>query len=306
MGKANTTAKAPHSAGGDEATWPRIGAHVSTAGHIDVAIEHAQAIGAEAVQIFGAAPQQWRRKQHKAAETAAFREGMAAAGIGPNFIHGVYLINLASQDQGLVERGITSLKADLQLGSALGIAGVIFHVGSHRGAGFEPMLPQIVHAMQTALEDAPEDVWLCIENNAGTGNSVGSTWEEIGAIMDGVGSGRVKVCLDTCHAYASGYDLSDRAAFETAMERFDREIGFENLVAVHANDSKTPLGAGKDRHENIGAGTMGLGAFEHVLQHRAFRHVAFLLEVPGFSGDGPDAENVEILKGLRDRVVASA
>ena len=147
------------------------------------------------------------------------------------------------------------------MGSALGIAGVIFHVGSHRGAGFEPMLPQIVHAMQTALEDAPEDVWLCIENNAGTGNSVGSTWEEIGAIMDGVGSGRVKVCLDTCHAYASGYDLSDRAAFETAMERFDREIGFENLVAVHANDSKTPLGAGKDRHENIGAGTMGLGAF---------------------------------------------
>ena len=279
---------------------PRVGAHVSTAGHIDVALENAQGIGAEAVQIFGAAPQQWRRKVHQPAEIAAFRRGMEEAGIGPNYIHAIYLINLATADPQLLERGVGALTADLRLGSELGIAGVIFHVGSHKGAGFAAVLPQIVDAMKLVLDQSPDDVWLCIENNAGTGNSVGSRFEEIGAILNGVGSGRVKTCLDTCHAHSAGYNLMEKETLAAALEEFDREIGLDNLVAVHANDSKTPFASGRDRHENIGRGSIGLAGFENLLHHPALARATWLLEVPGFEGGGPDALNVEILQALRD------
>ena len=279
---------------------PTIGAHVSTAGHIDIAVAHAEKIGAEAMQIFGAAPQQWRRKQHAAEDVHAFREKAAAAGIGPNYIHAIYLINLASDDMELVAKGVQALIADMRLAAELGVAGVIFHVGSHKGYGFQTRLPQMVTAVKEVLAESPEPVWLCIENNAGTGNSVGSTFPEIAAIMDGVASDRVKVCLDTCHAYAAGYDLAQPAGLNRALREFKREIGFGPLVAVHANDSKTPFGSGKDRHENIGAGSLGLSAFEGILHHSAFRAAVWLLEVPGFQGGGPDALNVQILCALRD------
>ena len=279
---------------------PPIGAHVSTAGHIDVAVANAEKIGAEAMQIFGAAPQQWRRKQHSAEDVQAFREKAAAAGIGPNYIHAIYLINLASDDRELVAKGVETLIADMRLAGELGVAGVIFHVGSHKGAGFQTRLPQMVKAVKQVLAESPDQVWLCIENNAGTGNSVGSTFPEIAAIMDGAGSDRVKVCLDTCHAYSAGYDLAQPKGLNRALREFKREIGYANLVAVHANDSKTPFGSGKDRHENIGAGSLGLSAFETILHHPAFRTAAWLLEVPGFKGGGPDALNVQILRALRD------
>ncbi len=279
---------------------PRIGAHVSTAGHIDAAVERAQAIEAEAVQIFGAAPQQWRRKVHPPDEIAAFRDGMAAAGIGPNFMHGIYLVNLASPDGELVRKSVEALIADMRLAASLGVAGVIFHVGSHLGAGFEERRQQIVDAMREVLDETPDEVWLCIENNAGTGNSVGSSFSEIASMMSGAGGKRVKVCLDTCHAHSAGYNLVEAEAFEQSMEEFEREIGGEQLVAVHANDSKTPFGSGRDRHENISHGSIGLAGFENLLAHETFRSATWLLEVPGFEGGGPDKLNVRILKALRD------
>lgn len=283
-----------------ELELPRIGAHVSAAGSIEKAVVNALEIGAEAMQIFGAAPQSWRRKQHDDESVAAFRRGVTDTGIGPNFIHGIYLTNLASQNQGNMEKGIESLTADLRLAARLGIKGVIFHVGSHKGIGFEEVLPQVIDAIQQVLDDSPEEAALCIENSAGAGDSVGSTWDEIGAIIDGVGSDRVKVCLDTCHAFSAGYDLRDAAALDGLMAEFDREIGYERLIAVHANDSKTELRSGRDRHENIGEGTIGEQGFLNLLAHSAFKQAPFLLEVPGFAGKGPDAENVAILKTLRE------
>ena len=278
---------------------PRVGAHVSTAGHIDIAAEHAADLAAEAVQIFGAAPQQWRRKQHPPEEVAAFRERMAAAGVGPNFIHGIYLTNLASADPEHLAKGVASLRADMQLAGELGVAGVIFHVGSHKGRGFEVVLPQVARAMRDVLAEAPSDVWLCIENNAGGGDSIGSSFAEIGAIRDAVGDDRVQVCLDTCHAHSAGYDLTDAAALAAALAEFDRLIGLDHLVVVHANDSKTPTGSARDRHENIGWGTIGLPGFRNLLAQEALRRATWLLEVPGFEGGGPDALNVRLLKALR-------
>ena len=198
------------------------------------------------MQIFGAAPQQWRRKQHPPEEVAAFRERMAVAGVGPNFIHGIYLTNLATADAEHLAKGVASLRADMQLAGELGVAGVIFHVGSHKGAGFEAVLPQVARAMREVLAEAPPEVWLCIENNAGGGDSIGSSFAEIGAIRDAVGDDRVQVCLDTCHAHSAGYDLTDAAALAAALAEFDRLIGLDHLVAVHANDSKTPAGSARD------------------------------------------------------------
>ena len=271
---------------GASTAQPRIGAHVSTAGHIDIAADNAAKLDVEAVQIFGAAPQQWRRKEHASEHIAAFREKMATGDVGPNFIHGIYLTNLGTPDPEHLQKGVDSLTADMRLGSALGVSGVIFHVGSHLGAGFDAVLPQVVTAMKEVVAESPDDIFLCIENNAGTGNSVGSSFAEIGAIMSGIGSDRVKVCLDTCHAFSADYDLSTHDGLATAMAEFDQEIGLENLVAVHANDSKTPRGSGKDRHENIGWGSIGIDGFRNLLEHPAFRRATWLLEVPGFEGGG--------------------
>ena len=283
-----------------DSSGPRIGAHVSSAGHIDLAVDRATELQAEAVQVFGAAPQQWRRKQHPDSEVAAFQDRMAEAGVGPNFIHGIYLVNLATADREHLRKGVESLSADMRLAGGLGVAGVIFHVGSHKGMGFEAVLPQIAAAMREVLAESPNEVWLCIENNAGGGDSIGSTFAEIGAIRAAVGDDRVKVCFDTCHAHSAGYDISDAVALADAVAEFDREIGAGSLVAVHANDSKTPVGSGRDRHENVGWGTIGLAGFRNLLAHDTFRRATWLLEVPGFEGGGPDALNVRVLKALRD------
>ena len=283
--------------GGDR---PRIGAHVSTAGHIDIAVENAKKINAEAVQIFGAAPQQWRRKEHSSAHVVRFRENAIVENIGPNFIHGIYLTNLGTADNQHLKQGIESLTADMRLGSALGIRGVIFHVGSHLGVGVEAVRSQIAAAMREVLAESPDDILLCIENSAGAGNSIGSSFTEIGAIINDVNSDRMGVCLDTCHAFSADYDLTSMEGISTAMTEFDREIGLERLVAIHANDSKTPSGSGKDRHENIGWGSIGTEGFRGLLEHPALREAAWFLEVPGFKGGGPDILNIKILRALRD------
>ena len=221
-------------------TGRRVGAHGSSAGHIDIAVDHATDLTAEAVQVFGAAPQQWRRKQHPESDVDAFRKRMADAGVGPNFIHGIYLVNLATADPDHLQKGVDSLTADMRLAGGLGVAGVIFHVGSHKGLGFDAVLPQIAAAMREVLAESLPDVFLCIENNAGAGTSIGSSFAEIGAIRDAVGDDRVRVCLDTCHAFSAGYDLTDEESLAEAMAEFEREVGAGSLVAVRAHASQPP------------------------------------------------------------------
>jgi deoxyribonuclease-4 len=282
----------------------KVGAHVSSSGGLTTAFERAQAIGAETIQIFGAPPQTWRRRNIRPDECEAFRAGMKETGIQPVFIHGVYLINLATEKPDQLDKSIEALVGDLRLASAAGISGVIFHVGSHKGAGFKQVLPQIAKALRKALDETPDDAWIVLENSAGQGGSVGSTFGELGAIMAKVKSPRLKVCIDTQHAYAAGYNLADRHGIEQAMQEFDREAGLAQLVAVHANDSKIALGGGVDRHENIGKGHIGRKGFETIMAHPAFADVPFLLEVPGLDGQGPDEPNIAVLKRIRAKVLA--
>ena len=284
----------------------KVGAHVGASGGLTTAFERAQAIGAETIQIFGAPPQTWRRRIIRPEECEAFRAGMKETGIEPVFLHGVYLINLATATPEQLDKSTDALMGDLRLASAIGARGVIFHVGSHRGAGFDQMLPQIRDALRKVLKETPDDAWVVLENSAGMGGSVGSKFSELGAIMKAVGSPRLQVCLDTEHAYAAGYNLAEAAGLDEAMAEFDREIGLDRLVAVHANDSKIPLGGGVDRHDNIGEGHIGRAGFEVIMAHAAFRDVPFLLEVPGFGDEkGPDKANVDILKEIRAKVGAA-
>lgn len=282
----------------------RIGAHVSSAGGPEKVFERALAIGAEAVQLFISAPQQWRSPNLSPEQVEAFRSASANSGL-PAFFHGVYLINLGSADEALQKRSVTSLAAYLRWSDELGVEGTIFHAGSHLGVGFDLVLPQIASLMRQALDAVPGNSKLLIENNAGQGGGIGTTFAEIGAIIRALdGDPRVVVCLDTCHAYAMGYDLASREGCEAAMTEFDREIGLDRLRAVHANDSKMSLGGVRDRHENIGDGTIGLAGFRVILGHRAFAHLPLLLEVPGLEGKGPDAENINRLKAIRTEVGA--
>ena len=281
----------------------RIGAHVSTSGGLDKGIDRAGDIGAEAVQFFASSPRMWRFRSPKEAEVLAFREKSEATGISPAFIHGSYLVNVGGNPD-LLGKSIESLVNSLEVASQLGAVGVIFHGGSHKGAGFDAVFDQAIAALTLVLERSPDDARLLIENSAGMGSHIGSSFAEIGRMIEAIGNDRVGVCLDTQHSIAAGYNIIEPSGIEAALDEFDREIGLDRLVVVHANDSKTPLGSGVDRHENIGEGSLGEAGFETIMGHSAFRDVPFLLEVPGFGEEhkGPDKENVDRLKAVRNRV----
>jgi deoxyribonuclease-4 len=152
------------------------------------------------------------------------------------------------------------------------------------------------------LEQSPDGPWLILENSTGMGNHIGAGFGEMGRILDGVGGDRMRVCLDTMHAFAAGDDVATVGGLKEVVGEFDREIGLDRLVAVHANDAKTEFASGVDRHENIGDGHIGISGFEAIMGHPAFRDIPFILEVPGVGRKGPDAENISILKEIRDRL----
>ncbi|MBI2171803.1 MAG: deoxyribonuclease IV [Chloroflexi bacterium] len=279
----------------------RIGAHVSTAGGLPKAIDRALEIGAEAVQFFCSSPQGWAFKPVPEAQTSAFRQRAQEAGIGPAFLHAIYLVNLSAPTPENLQKSMDSLVNYMGVASAMGGAGVVFHGGSHRGAGYDGIFRQVVDSLKAVLERSPQDVLLCLENSAGMGNHIGSRFEEMGRILRAVDDPRMKVCLDTQHCFAAGYNVAARDGLDAAMREFDREIGLANLAAVHANDSKQALASGVDRHENIGEGHIGREGFLNILSHPAFRDLPLLLEVPGFENKGPDKRNVDILKELRQQ-----
>ena len=283
-----------------------IGAHVSTAGGLLKAVDRAVEIGAEAMQIFASSPRAWAFKVPSDEDVAAFREKSAEAGLGPTVLHAIYLVAPGSPDPALVERSVESLTRHLETANRLGALGLIFHAASHRGAGLDAVFDQFVSGVGRILDTAPGDALLMLENSAGQGNHIGSTFAELGRLIRAIDSPRVKVCLDTQHSWAAGYDIASHEGLHATVAEFDREIGLELLAAVHVNDSKRPLGSGVDRHENIGEGLIGREGLKTFMSHPVFRDLPFYLEVPGFGEKGPDAENVAILKAMREEVGAPA
>ena len=280
----------------------KIGAHVSSSGGISKAIDRGAEIGCETIQIFGSSPQSWAFKPVPEVEKEAFRQKTVETGITPAFFHAIYLINLGTADQANLEKGVQSLINYMNLAADIGAGGVIFHPGSHKGVGYQAILPQAVAAIQRVLDGSTEGPYLCLENMAGMGQHIGAKFEELGGILKAVDSPRLRICLDTQHSFAAGYDLTTPDGVEAMIAQFDEVIGLEKLAAVHANDSKQLCGSGMDRHDNIGEGFIGEAGFEAIMSNPAFKDLPFFLEVPGFEGKGPDQRNIDILKGIRARV----
>ena len=280
----------------------KIGAHVSTSGGISKAVVRGQEIGCEAIQIFGSSPQTWTFKPVPGEQIELFKQGLADAGIGPVFLHAIYLINLGTPDKEKLKKGIDSLANYMKLAADLGATGVIFHPGSHGGRGYEAVLPQTVEAIKIVLDTAPEGPVLAVENMAGMGQHIGAKFDELGGILDAVDSPRLKICLDTQHSFAAGYDLANPEGIQAMLEELDAGPGSANVAAVHANDSKRVCGSGVDRHDNIGEGFIGEEGFAAIMANPAFADVPFLLEVPGFEGNGPDQQDMDILKRIRQQL----
>ena len=201
----------------------KLGAHVSTSGGIETSIGRGVDIGCEAIQIFGSAPQRWAFKRAPDEKIAAFKEKREGSGIDSVFFHCIYLINLGTPKPQNVKMGIKSLKNYMDLAHEIGADGIIFHPGSHMGRGYDAILKQTVESIIDVLEDSPEGPWLTLENTAGMGRHIGSKFEELGQIIHTVGSPRLKVCLDTEHSFAAGYDVATKDGLEAAMDEFDRE-----------------------------------------------------------------------------------
>lgn len=288
----------------------KIGAHVSTAGGLHTGFERAAAIGAECMQVFESAPQQWGTARLTDEAVEQFLQAKEAAGISPVLIHGKYLMNLASADPKIFKTSASTLRSSLNIAARIGALGVIFHTGSHKGLGYDAVLEQICEAAIRVLDETPPEACMIFENSAGAGDTIGSKFEEIGAILRKINNPRAMVCIDTCHAFASGYDLSSVEGVAATMDVLGREIGFENIAAVHCNDSKTPLGAARDLHENIGEGHIGRAGFAALMARSELADVPFLLEVPGYkidgAGKGPDRPNIDLLKEIRAEVAGGS
>ena len=283
-----------------------IGAHCSASGGLWRTIERAVEIEAEAVQFFGASPRAWRPTNHKPEAYERFRALRAESGIGQAWLHGSYLVSLAARSEEQHEKSIASVVNALSVAARAGADGVVLHSGSHLGRGFEAVLPEVVSALARIFDEAPEGPLLALETAAGQQGPIGGNFAELGAILDASGSPRLRVCLDTCHTFAAGYDIATPEGMADTLDEFEREIGLELLAVIHANDSKQELGSGRDRHENIGDGHIGYEGFRTILAEPAFAGRALLLEVPGIEGDGPDLENIRRLKRLRDEVAAGS
>jgi deoxyribonuclease-4 len=284
----------------------KIGAHVSTAGGISNAVDRAKEIGCETIQIFGSSPQTWAFKPVPGEQIELFKQGLVDAGIGPVFLHAIYLINLGTPNEDSLKKGIDSLINYMDLAADIGAAGVIFHPGSHGGRGYEAVLPQTVDAIKTVLDASPDGPCLAVENMAGMGQHIGAKFDELGGILKAVDSPRLKICLDTQHAFAAGYDLTNPQGIKAMLDELDAGPGSANVAAVHANDSKRVCGSGVDRHDNIGDGFIGEQGFAAIMGDPAFAEVPFFLEVPGFEGKGPDQRNIDILKKIREQVGLSS
>jgi deoxyribonuclease-4 len=281
-----------------------IGAHVSSSGGIHNAIDRAVAIGAESVQVFTQSPRTWRPTNHDPATFERFRERRAEEGIGGVLCHALYLCNLAAPDDTVYEKSVAALRNTMQVAVAIGADGVVFHVGSHLGSGFDAALERVLPAMEQVLELASDETWLLMENSAGAGGTIGRSVEELATLYERVGRHpRLGICLDSCHLYVSGVDVTDAAALDRCLDDVDSAIGLDRLRALHVNDSAAPLGSNRDRHANILEGLLGerLGVF---LASPRLQGLPAVLETAGPENRGPDANEVRKTKELHARWTA--
>jgi deoxyribonuclease-4 len=276
-----------------------IGAHVSTSGGLVAALERAEALGAESMQIFHQSPRAWRPTAYSEADFEAFRERIARSSVQSVFIHAVYLINVASDDAEVRRKSLASLMHALRVGDGIGAAGVVVHPGSGKGKrGVSRSLKMIAGAFGKALR-ATERCPLLLEDTAGAGGTIGRNFNELGELLRLMDDDRVGVCLDSCHLLASGYDIRTSAGMSAVTDQCAAEMDLARVRALHLNDSQAPLGSNRDRHANLGEGELGEDGIRAFLGEPRLQGRAVLIEVAGPDGHGPDKAQVDIAKRLR-------
>lgn len=274
-------------------TTPLIGAHLSIAGGFTNALIKTTEIGGNCLQLFSSSPRQWQRYPVSEEAIASFVSLKTTENIAPIYFHASYLVNLADENV-IGERSRHALIAELNIAAKMGVKGTIIHLGSFKEnvKNYDILFKNI----SEILKSAPNETLFIIEN---AGNKkIGATLDEIAFIVKNLASPRVKVCLDTCHLFASGYDLSTEALFEKYLSEFDALIGIDRLELFQVNDSKDALGSFRDRHENLGEGTIPPETFRLLMTDPRTKNLPFILETPGFDKNGPDRENVNRLRSF--------
>lgn len=276
-----------------------IGAHVSTAGGLVNAHGRGVEIGAEAIQVWGQSPRQWRPTRWKDADIEQFRSLMSDGPIGSVVIHAIYLINLASTDSEIREKSHASLVHSLQLGSDIGADGVVLHPGSAVGEPHGEALKRVGDQLGRAL-DATEGCRLLLEDTAGAGNTLGRTFEELAELIQLAGKDRrLGVCLDSCHLLASGYDVRTADSLTAVIDECEKALGKRRLRCLHVNDSQTPLGSNRDRHAPLGDGELGARGCGAFFSEPRFEGLPALFEGPGVAGKAPAGEDMQRARELR-------
>jgi deoxyribonuclease-4 len=272
------------------------GAHVSSAGGISTAIDRAEELGCDAVQIFTQSPRMWKPTEHSEEEVARFRARREEAGVRAVVCHALYLVNLAGADREMHKKSVTAMQASLETARAIGADGVVFHVGSHLGKGLAAGYRRAVPALRRLLELTDERLWLVLENSAGAGGTMGRSVDELAAFVDRLDRHpRLGICLDSCHWFVSGVDVTDPDALDEALAGLDSAIGLDRVRCLHVNDADASLGSNRDRHASLGLGVLkdGLGTF---VAHPAFEKLPAILETRG--PDGGYAGELLLLREL--------
>lgn len=299
----------------------KLGGHVSIAGGYKEALPRTRAIGGNALQMFSGSPRGWNFAKVTEEQAKEFRAEAKKLGIETSYFHASYLINLAD-DGPNGKHSVDALVAELSVAEELGVRGSIIHLGSFKEGRSKEVeseklevkslfesekenpstylkherYPLLISNIKAVLKKAPKNVLFIIEDMGM--RKIGRSLDEIASIIKDVGDPRVKVCLDTCHLHAAGYDITSKKKLDEFLDYFEKAIGLDRLECFHANDSRDEFGSLRDRHENIGEGKVGKEVFKLLLNHPKLKALPFILEVPGFADTGPDKKNVDILKGM--------
>jgi deoxyribonuclease IV len=298
----------------------RFGAHVSSSGGISSSIGRGAELGCDSLQIFTHNPRTWRPINHTAEQIDRFRAAAANEGIGPIVSHGLYLINLGAPDRevptgppgkpatktrNIYRSSVESLVQHLEVGEALGLDGVVLHVGSFKGSAEGEAIERIGAGIAEALDASPGRCAVFLENTAGAGDTIGRTFAQLRTVADAVDRpGRLAFCLDTQHLFASGYPVHEEGGIDRVLDEFDGALGIDRLRCLHLNDSQVPFASNRDRHANIGEGEIGADGFRRILGHPALQGLPAVLEVPGPEGRGADLAQMALVRRLHEEGLA--
>jgi deoxyribonuclease IV len=279
----------------------RVGFHVSIAGGISNSVDNAKKLGCTAFQIFSRNPRGWTAKPLAPADVKLFREKLATSGIEKSsvIVHMPYLPNLSGPESEFYTKSVETLAGEMERCSALGIPYLVIHLGSHMGKGTKSGVDQLVNAINSARGSSKtkSEPVVLLENNAGTKNSVGGNFEELRMILDRLGSKGYGVCLDTCHLFASGYDLRTKDKVNETIEHFNKTVGIRHLQAIHLNDSKGIFKSNLDRHEHIGLGLIGSEGLASFINHKEIKNLPIIMETP-IDEKRDERQNLQVVLGF--------